>query len=175
VVVSGLPGSGKTDLARKLAPLLQLPVIDKDEILERLFDSRGVGDAAWRRTLSRESDVEFRRQAEASTGALLVSFWRLPGMPAGSGTPTDWLQRLSTRIVHLRCTCPVELAVSRFTQRRRHHGHLDRLRTFEQISKSIAALAQLPALEVGHRIDVDTTAEIDLQTLVAAIDRVNQL
>jgi len=38
VVVSGLPGSGKSVLAQRLSPLLGLPVIDKDDILDRLFE-----------------------------------------------------------------------------------------------------------------------------------------
>lgn len=59
VVVSGLPGSGKSTVARLVSPALNLPVIDKDDILERLFDSKGVGDASWRRALSRQSDVIF--------------------------------------------------------------------------------------------------------------------
>jgi len=77
IVVSGLPGSGKTTLARQLAPALNLPLIDKDEILDRLFDSKGVGDAKWRRTLSRESDAILQREAASLNGAVLVSFWRL--------------------------------------------------------------------------------------------------
>ena len=85
VVVSGLPGSGKSTVARLVSPALNLPVIDKDDILERLFDSKGVGDASWRRALSRESDVIFEEEAKASDGALLVSFWRLEGMASKRG------------------------------------------------------------------------------------------
>jgi shikimate kinase len=48
-VVSGLPGSGKSTIARRLGPLINLPVIDADDILERLVESKGVGDASWRR------------------------------------------------------------------------------------------------------------------------------
>jgi shikimate kinase len=33
VVISGLPRSGKTTLGRRLAPALNLPFIDKDDIL----------------------------------------------------------------------------------------------------------------------------------------------
>ncbi len=77
VVMSGLPGRGKTTLARRLAPHLSLPVIDKDEILERLFESQGSGDASWRRRLSRESDALLQAHATNSDGAILVSHWRL--------------------------------------------------------------------------------------------------
>ena len=92
VLISGLPGSGKTTRGRRLAPTLNLPLIDKDDILDRLFESKGVGDAAWRRRLSRESDVILQQEASNSSGAVLASLWRLPGMPSDSGTPTEWLE-----------------------------------------------------------------------------------
>ncbi len=160
-MVSGLPGSGKSWLATRLAPYLDLPVIDKDEILDRLFDSQGVGDSSWRRNLSRQSDDIFRREAEASNGALLVSFWRLRGMPADSGTPTDWLMNLSTRIVHLHCECPAELAAARFARRQRHPGHLDNAKSPQDILATIQQLASLKPLDIGQRVPVDTSAEIE--------------
>ena len=49
VVVSGLPASGKSTVARTLAGALGLPLLDKDVFLEALFASDGIGDAAWRR------------------------------------------------------------------------------------------------------------------------------
>ena len=122
VLVSGHPGSGKTTLARDLAPLLGLPLIDKDDILERLFEAKGVGDAEWRRRLSRESDALLQTEAGQSTGAVLTSFWRLPGMPPDSGTSTEWLFDLSEIIVTVRCVCPAEIAAERFTRRTRHPG-----------------------------------------------------
>ena len=39
MVVSGLPGSGKSALATGLSARLGLPVIDKDVVLEALYDS----------------------------------------------------------------------------------------------------------------------------------------
>jgi len=169
VVVSGLPGSGKSCLAVRLSRLLGLPVIDKDHILEGLFDLKGVGDSVWRRTLSREADLIFRRQSENSNGALLVSFWHLPGMPACSGTPTDWLAGLSNQIVNLHCECPADSAAVRFSRRERHAGHLDGARSFYQILMSIRELQQFKHLEIGRKVSVDTSGEIEVQDLASTI------
>ena len=178
VVVSGLPGSGKSSLAWRLSPLLNLPVIDKDDILERLFHTKGTGDAAHRRMLSRESDQIFRNEARIADGAILVSFWHLLGMASDSGTPMAWLGSLSDDIVHVHCVCQPEIASTRFLQRKRHVGHLDNQRSEEQTLTSIRALAQLPPPAIGRRIEVDTTNELDLEAvarevLTAFRDRAN--
>ena len=166
VVVSGLPGSGKSVLARRLAPLLNLPVIDKDDILERLFEAKGVRDAASRRALSRESDEILRQEALNSEGAVLVSFWHLADMDHDSGTPTEWLRPLSSRVVTLHCICPPEIAADRFLARQRHPGHRDENRSKEDILASIRAISQLGPLAIAPGIEVDTSrAEPDVEPI----------
>jgi predicted kinase len=166
VVLSGLPGSGKSTLARRLAPALNFPLIDKDTILQRLFESKGVGDAGWRRTLSRESDRILQAEATALEKAVLVSFWRLPGMPSDSGTPADWLREMPAHIVNVHCACAPEVAAERFVNRKRHPGHLDSEASYEEILAGIRAIARFGHLEIGERVDADTSGEPRLDVVV---------
>jgi hypothetical protein len=119
--------------------------------------------------LSRESDVLLQQEATRSDGAVLVSFWRVPGMPPDSGTATDWLDAPSLHVVHVRCICELHLAATRFLQRQRHPGHLDGESSPDDIVARLRTLIQLPALDVGQRIDVDTSQEFNFQDLVRSI------
>jgi hypothetical protein len=170
LVISGLPGSGKTTLGRRLSLALGLPLVDKDDILERLFSERGVGDARWRRTLSRESDGILQCEASQSRGAIVVSFWHLAGMPADSGTPTDWLSTLPGPMVHLRCICPPEVAARRFIQRHRHPGHLDGRTSYGDALASLRDIEALGRLDLTPWIDVDTAVQLELDDVVRRVD-----
>ena len=169
LLISGLPGSGKTTLAYKLSLEFRLSVIDKDEILDHLFESKGVGDTSWRRRLSRESDLILQQKATASSGAILSSFWHLPGMPTDSGTPTDWIDPLSYQVVTIHCDCDIKTAVERFLQRKRHHGHLDNNSSYEQLVTNFEQLNQLEPIIIGRRIIVNTSREINLELVVQQI------
>ena len=175
VVISGLPGGGKTTLGRRLAPVLNLPLIDKDDILDRLFESKGVGNAAWRQSLSRESDLILQQEATRSNGAILASFWHLPGMPSDSGTPTHWLDAPSHHIINLHCVCELEVAASRFLQRQHHAGHLDGESPGAEVLGSLRLLTQLSPLDIGQRIDVGTSQEPFISDVVLAIRRALRL
>ena len=56
IVVSGLPGGGKSTVGAALAAARRLPLLDKDLILEQMFDTLGVGDAAHRSRLRPDFD-----------------------------------------------------------------------------------------------------------------------
>lgn len=141
-------------------------MLDKDDYLERLFRERGVGDADWRRRLSREGDAQFRRDAGRHRAVILVSHWRPSGYHADSGTPVDWLAATWSRVIELFCDCPVDVAASRFVNRERHPGHLDRSRSHEEILQWLAdyrrylplSLGRLEALDTGQEAGIDAVA-----------------
>jgi glucokinase len=171
IVVSGLPASGKTWISAAIAPLLGLPFLDKDDSLEALYDSRGIGDANWRTRLSRESDDLLRAAALDAGAAILTSFWRHLGQ-TGGGTPSEWLEALPGPLVEVHCDCPAGVALERFLNRNRHPGHLDAERDVADLQRKFEGYAARGPLGLGTTIVVDTTDYPDLVALAARIGRV---
>jgi shikimate kinase len=174
IVVSGLAGSGKTTVGRALSEGLSLPLLDKDDILEALFDTLGCADREQRHRLSRASDEVLFRTAASSGPAVLVNWW-------DHATAPDRLRSIADSVVEVFCDCPVEVAAARFAARRRHPGHLDRLRTPEEHSEGIRRMRE------GYRgplrlddspITVDTHRPVDVDGLLtdvrAALRRAHQ-
>lgn len=169
IIVSGIPASGKSTLGRAVAAALDLSFIDKDEILEAMFKTLGVGDAQWRTKLSRAADVALEEWALRSEGAVVSSWWRHPASRVESGTAVEWLSSLS-EVVELHCVCSPNVAAERFVSRRRHEGHLDHLKTHAELLASFEQQASLGPLGVGPLVTVNTEGSVDLETVLAQIN-----
>ncbi|MFD0342182.1 AAA family ATPase [Streptomyces sp. NPDC127117] len=165
VVISGLPGSGKSTLARSLANQLSLPVLDKDVILESLYDSLGVGGHAWRSRLSRASDdIMFALAADAGR-AVLDNWWHHETAPGR-------LQSLAGLLIEVHCDCDVALAAERFQARTRHPGHLDPKLTPQQVADRVAAVRATypgPLQLGGPLLNVDTSCPVDTTVIAEKI------
>ena len=55
IIITGLPGTGKTTLGKKLAEGLKLPFICKDDIKELLFNGLGWQDREWSKKIGGSS------------------------------------------------------------------------------------------------------------------------
>ncbi|MEO0370926.1 MAG: AAA family ATPase [Pseudomonadota bacterium] len=165
IIVTGLPASGKTTVARELATKLGFVFLDKDDFLEDLYDSRGVTSWEHRKTLSRESDLIFMSAARRQGNVVLVSHWRPLGQSGESGTPTEWLSDTYDRLIEVTCLCPVETAIARFTKRARHPGHMDAQRDADELATRFAAWAKLFPIGLGIQIEVATDRAVDMVSL----------
>ncbi|MYM55130.1 AAA family ATPase [Thalassovita mangrovi] len=169
IVVSGLPASGKTQLGRRVSEALDLPFLDKDDFLESLYECEGVGDWAWRQSLSRKADALFQAEAEELSSAVLVSHWRPTNADSKSGTPTDWIAGSFSQIIELYCECPPALATERFFRRSRHPGHLDHTRDRQELAVRMREFAQHYPLGVGPVVSVSTEHEVNIAELADRI------
>jgi predicted enzyme related to lactoylglutathione lyase/gluconate kinase len=166
IVVTGLPASGKSTVGAAVAAALGLPLFDKDEILEALFEGLGTGDADWRTKLSRASDLVLQRIAQQSMGAVITSWWRHPLSQANSGTSSAWLSSLPGEVVEIYCRCNPTVAVERFFARSRHVGHLDGAKSREAELARFEQLATHGPLGLARVIDFNTEQAFDVNALL---------
>lgn len=169
IIVSGIPASGKTSLASRIAGSLSIPFLDKDRILEALIDTLGSQNLESRHRLSRASDTVLERVALSLRSAVVCSFWRHPMMSGHSGTPTDWLDSRGHEIVEVHCRCDPSIAAARFTVRSRHPGHMDSERNTASLESQFEQLAAFGALQLGRLIEVDSGNTIELDHVISQI------
>ncbi len=163
VLVSGMPGAGKTSLAAPLAAELGFALLGKDDLKETLHDALGVPAA----------DPEWSRQLGAASMELLLAL--AAGTPAvvleANFRPRHDYQRrriraLGGRVVEVNCICPAEVAVRRFAERAvtcRHPVH-----TIASLTPEDLAEYDRP-VGIGELISVDTTVPVSVPALASEV------
>jgi predicted kinase len=160
VVVTGLPGAGKTTLARSLAVSLGLPLIARDTIKEALGEVLGPVDGARSRELGAASyEVLFAVAADVPGTVLIESNFGERSVPT--------ILALSTAPpVQVFCDCPVELAAERYNSRPRHHVHHTPQVTLERLLE----MGPTSPLRLGGALlRVDTSAPVQIAALAERI------
>ncbi len=178
IVVNGLPATGKTTLARRLATDLHLPLLAKDAIKETLFETLGWSDRAWSRRLG------------AATMALLFALLEeqlRAGQPCivecnfypdrDTGRFLDLAQIYHFTLFQILCVADGPTLYTRYCQRARsadrHPGHVETLNLDEH--RELLLRGRLEPLGIGGALyELNTTdfAALDYAGLYAAIEQV---
>ena len=174
VIVSGPPGAGKTTIARRLGAELSLPVLDRDDIKDTMFDSMGWSDREWSQRVGRASWELLLMFAErllaAGRSVVLDSNFERGAHPRLS----DIAVRCPFHLVEVHCSAPDDVISQRFTQRwatgGRHPGHATEW-TESEFLAHIAERRFVPLEETDTLIEVDTTdlEQVDLSGIVTAV------
>ena len=158
-MVTGLPASGKTTLACRLADALGLPLIAKDHFKDVLFDSLGVGDTEWSRRIGRAAiALQFDAMRAHRTAVVDSALW--------TGVAEPEIEALGLPLVQVYCRCPFEVARARYFARvgddGRHAGHREEDLTrddYERYRPLTEPLAlSSPLVEVATDVPVDPEA-----------------
>lgn len=168
IVITGLPASGKTTLARLLGEELGFLVIDKDDFLEELLASVQEFNADFRHRSSREADRQFEEAARAAGDVILVSHWQGPDERRESGTPSSWLREFDS-VIEIACKCSVKTAVQRFRSRNRHLGHGDNRSDLSVLLNWFEEDSLRGPLNLGPLIEVDTETPVDIQKIAQKV------
>ena len=157
VVVTGLPGSGKSTLSNELAARLALPLIAKDRYKEILFDALGIGDRSWSRRLG-QAAIALQYHAIATVRDAVVDSGLWPGVSEPE------LASLRLPMAQVFCHCPFELARDRYFSRPRHAGFVAEQMTVEDY-EMFRPLVEPLALD-APLVRVSTSREVDYDHLV---------
>ena len=175
IVITGLPGTGKTTLGKKLAEEFHLPFICKDDIKEILFDGLGWQDREWSQKIGGSSYdllyyiTESLLKAEKS---LIIETNFNPKF--ANRKILDLKEKYNFLPVQVRCIADGEILFERFKKRanseERHPGHVDS----ENLNEWRPTLLQgkIEALDIGGDFfDIDTSDfnKVNFNELVDAI------
>lgn len=159
VLISGVAGSGKSVLAKRLAPALDLPLISKDTIKEALADSLGLGDDAWSQQLGAASFEVLWALLRDVPQTVLETSWH-------PERARDRLKALGRPVFEIHCTCPDDVLRDRIRGRLRRDRHpIHREAINPAMIDSFAATNGDGVVGVGPVLEVDTTVSPDLELI----------
>ena len=163
IVINGIPGSGKTTVARRLSKDLPLPHICKDDIKERLYDVMGVGDLQWSQDLGAATAEMLlalidklleRRRSFIVESAFFKEF-------TADRLATIIKKRHPVTVLEIYCATDPEVRKQRYIARNesgaRHPGHVDHNHYKTQSDDAEVAVRYAP-LEISTCLIYDTTS-----------------
>ncbi len=161
IIVSGLPGAGKSTLSQRLADHFRLPLIQKDMIKETLCDVLECATLSQSQLYGRASMALLYQFAEA------ILKRGQPGIIESAFHPSLSVQdllKLQQRCpffpLQIYCRAEIAVLVERVKQRweagQRHRVHMEHLRVFDPTLPIFQDFLKPLPLD-GHIIEVNTT------------------
>lgn len=162
IIITGTSATGKTILSKKLANEFNLPLVNKDEIKELLFDYVGTKDEEWAVRLgvaSFELSYLFVEKL-CQTGKSFIVEGNFEDKFA-TKIFLDLKTKYNYKILQLYCHAPEEILYKRYIERdnsgERHPGHIIQISGLEEFKKRVTNKNFKLKIDDCTNIDVDTT------------------
>lgn len=129
IIFTGLPGTGKTTLSRKVAAALGVPLIAKDDIKEIMYDKIGWSDKAFSAKLAHAAFgiMDYITEQHLKTG-ISMALESNYSPKLASEQFKEWQKVYNCTIVQVVCRTDLDVLASRYFERQhtdRHPGHND--------------------------------------------------
>jgi aminoglycoside phosphotransferase family enzyme/predicted kinase len=167
VLVGGAPGTGKSKLARGLAPVLEAEVLRTDELRKELLglpvDHRAPASAYATGARAEVYGELLRRAAALLAGGrsvILDASWALETWRDGARRVAD---ETNSRLVELRCDAPAHVTEHRLIERARRPDVSD-------ADAAVAAAWQADPWEAASTIDTSGSPDESLRTAAATVE-----
>lgn len=161
IIVTGASATGKTILSKNLAGKFNLPLINKDEIKELLFDYLGTKDENWAVKLgitSFELSYLFVDKL-CQTGEAFIVEGNFENKYAAK-IFNDLKSRYNYKVLQIYCYAQVEALYDRYVKRDnsgdRHPGHIIQISSLEKFKSRV--------YNKNFKLDIDDSINIDLDT-----------
>ena len=168
IIVTGTSATGKTILSNKLASRFNLPLINKDEIKELLFDCLGIKDEEWSVQLgvaSFELSYLFVEKL-CQTGKSFIVEGNFEDKFA-TKIFSDLKAKYNYKILQLYCHASEGILYKRYIERdnsgKRHPGHIIKIGGFDEFKKRVTNKNFKLKIDECMNMDVDTTKFEDIK------------
>ena len=161
IIITGLPGTGKTSLGKEIASNFNLPFISKDAFKEILFDVLGSKDREWSKKIGMASyDILYHITEEnlKANKSLIIETNFDPSF--ANKKIHEFTKKYNFTPFQIRCITNGKILFQRFKERsnssERHEGHCDN----DNLEKwgPVLEKGSIEALEIdGETFDIDTT------------------
>ena len=178
IIVTGAPATGKTTLSKKLGKRFNLPVINKDEIKETLFDSLGIKDNEWALKLGAASFqltyVFVEKMLQTGKPFIVEGNF---GNEYATKSFLDIKSRCNYKTLQLFCHAEDKVLYERYISRdnsgERHPGHGRLMLGFEEYKKIMNNKNHKLEIPGGVNIDIDTTKfeNVNLQEIYDEVEK----
>ena len=165
IVLTGVPGAGKTTLGAALGAALEAPFLSLDTIKESMYATGAHTEDPYRLRLAAEAEMSDQLRVLGQT--VVVDIWI--ALDRDTDRVAALFRAQDRDIVEVMCRVPADIAVERYSRRRRSDPHRPADQpTLQRIGD---AVQRLQPMGTGRCIHVDTARLVDVHSVIQELWR----